>query len=182
MCRVTLDLDAGLHSLRVALNIVFQAQEGRGMLRGIVVDLLMIVLVGALLFVSMILSPVVIFLRNYQGRIPVAIGPTIQWTLNYLLPFLLTCCMFLLIYKIIPNRRVLFTSAFQAALFAGLLWELAKHLFAWYVIHLARYSLYYGSLSTLAIFVLWVYYSSTILVVGGEFAYFLEEDRQRPTA
>ncbi len=169
-------------SLRVALNIVFQAQEGRGMLRGIVVDLLMIVLVGALLFVSMILSPVVIFLRNYQGRIPVAIGPTIQWTLNYLLPFLLTCCMFLLIYKIIPNRRVLFTSAFQAALFAGLLWELAKHLFAWYVIHLARYSLYYGSLSTLAIFVLWVYYSSTILVVGGEFAYFLEEDRQRPTA
>ena len=34
---------------------------------------------------------------------------------------------------------------------------------------------------TLVIFVLWVYYSSTILVVGGEFAYFLEEDRQRST-
>ena len=26
---------------------------------------------------------------------------------------------------------------------------------------------------------LWVYYSSTILIVGGEFAYFLEEDRQK---
>ena len=168
-------------SLRIALNIVFRAQKRRGMLRGIVVDLLMIVLVGTLLFVSMILSPVVVFLQSYQGRIPVAIGPTIQWTLKYLLPFFLTCCMFFLIYKIIPNKRVLFTSAFQAALFSGLLWELAKHLFAWYVLHLARYSLYYGSLSTLAIFVLWVYYSSTILVVGGEFAYFLEEDRQRPT-
>jgi len=32
---------------------------------------------------------------------------------------------------------------------------------------------------TLVIFVLWVYYPSAILVVGGEFAYFLEEDRQR---
>ena len=169
-------------SFRVALNIVFRAQERRGMLRGIIDDLLMIVLVGILLLVSMILGPVLIFLQNYQGRIPVAIGPTLQWTLNYLLPFILTCCMFFLIYKVIPNKKVPFTSAFHAALFAGLLWEVAKHLFAWYVLHLARYSLYYGSLSTLAIFVLWVYYSSTILVVGGEFAYFLEEDRQRPMA
>jgi membrane protein len=65
------------------------------------------------------------------------------------------------------------------ALFTSLLCELAKYLFGWYVLHLAAYSIVYGSLSAFAIFVLWVYYSSTILVVGGEFAYFLEEDRQR---
>jgi membrane protein len=169
-------------SLRIALNIVFRAEKRRGMLRGIVVDLLMIVLVGIFLLVSMILSSGVIFLQGYQGRIPVAIGPTLQWILEYLLPFFLSCCMFFLIYKIIPHKKVHFTSALQAALFASLLWELAKYLFAWYVLHLARYSIVYGSLSTLAIFVLWVYYSSTILVVGGELAYFLEEDRQRTMA
>ena len=169
-------------SLRIALNIVFRAEKSRGMLWGIAVDLLMILLVGILLLVSMILSPVVIFLQGYQGRIPVAMGPTIQWILKYLLPFFLTCCMFFLIYKIIPHKKVHFTSALQAALFTSLLWELAKYLFAWYVLHLARYSIVYGSLSTLAVFVLWVYYSSTILVVGGEFAYFLEEDRQRSMA
>ena len=169
-------------SLRISLNIVFGAQERRAVLQGIVVDLLMVLLVGILLFVSMILGPFVIFLQNHQGWIPVAVGPTIQWALNYLLPLFLTCSMFFLIYKIVPNRKVLFTSALRAALFAGLLWELAKHLFAWYVLHLARYSFYYGSLSTLAIFVLWVYYSSTILVMGGELAYLLEEDRQRPSA
>ena len=49
-------------------------------------------------------------------------------------------------------------------------------------IHIAGYSIFYGSLSTVIIFVLWVYYSSTILVVGGEFAYFLEEDRQKSKA
>ena len=168
-------------SLRIALNIVFRAEKSQGMVRGIVVDLLMIVLVGILLLVSMILSPVVIFLQSYQGRIPVALGPTVQWILKYLLPFFLTYCMFFLIYKIIPNKRVHFKSALQAALFTGLLWEMAKHLFGWYVVHLARYSIFYGSLRTLVIFVLWVYYSSMILVVGGEFAYFLEEDRQRST-
>jgi membrane protein len=87
--------------------------------------------------------------------------------------------MFVLIYKIIPNKRIHFSSALQAALFTSLLWELAKHLFGWYVVHLARYSIFYGSLSTLVIFIFWVYYSSTILVLGGEFAHFLEESRQR---
>ena len=169
-------------SMRIALNIVFGVRMRRAILRGMVIDLLMILLVGILLFVALIVSPVVVFLQSYQGRVPVAMGPTIRWTLSYLLPFFLTCCVFFLVYKIIPNRKALFMPALQAALFAGLLWELAKHLFAWYVLHLARYSIFYGSLSTLAIFVLWVYYSSTILVVGGEFAYFLEKDRQIPTA
>ena len=166
-------------SLRIALNIVFRTEKSRRMLRGIAVDLLMILLVGILLLVSMILSSIGAFLPGYQGRIPVAIGPTIQWILKYLLPFFLTVCMFFLIYKIIPNRRVHLKSALQAALFAGLLWELAKHLFAWYVVHLAEYSIFYGSLSALIIFILWVYYSSTILIVGAELTYFLDEDRQK---
>jgi membrane protein len=166
-------------SLRIALNMVFRVEKHRGMLRGIGIDLLMVLLVGILLLVSMILSSVVTFLQGYHGRIPVAIGPTIQWILKYLLPFFLTYCMFFLIFKIIPDKKVHFKSALQSALFTGVLWELAKHLFGWYVVHLATYSIFYGSLSTLVIFVLWVYYSSTILVVGGEFAYFLEEDRQR---
>jgi membrane protein len=166
-------------SLRIALNIVFRTEKSRGMLQGIGIDLLMIVLVGILLLVSMILSTMVTFLQGYQGRFPLAIGPSIQWILKYLLPFFLTFCMFFLIYKIIPNKRVHFKSALQAALFSSLLWEVAKHLFAWYVVHLAKYSIFYGSLSTLVVFVLWVYYSATVLVVGGEFAYFLEEDQQR---
>jgi membrane protein len=168
-------------SLRIALNIVFRTEKSRRMLRGIAVDLLMILLVGILLLVSMILSSIGAFLPGYQGRIPVAIGPTIQWILKYLLPFSLTVCMFFLIYQIIPNKRVHLKSALQAALFTGLLWEMTKHLFAWYVVHLAEYSFFYGSLSTLVIFVLWVYYSSMILVVGAELEYFLEENRQSAT-
>jgi len=169
-------------SLRIALNIVFRVEKSRGLLHGIGIDLLMILLAGFLLLVSMILSSAVTFLQNYHGQISMVLGPTIQWILKYLLPFFLTYCMFFLIYKIIPNKRVHFKSALQAAFFTGLLWELAKHLFGWYVVHLAGYSIFYGSFSTLVIFVLWVYYSSTILIVGGEFTYFLEEDRQRSMA
>ena len=74
-------------------------------------------------------------------------------------PFFSHLLHVVLIYRIIPSKKVHFTSALQAALFTGLFWELAKHLFNWYVVHLARYSIFYGSLSTLVILVLWVYYS-----------------------
>ena len=168
-------------SLRIALNIVFRVESSRGILRGFGIDLLMILLAGMLFLVSMVLSSAVTFLQGYQGQIPVVIGPTVQWILKYLLPFFLTISMFFLIYKIIPNESIHFKSALQAAIFTGLLWELAKHLFAWYVTHLAEYSIFYGSLSTVIVFVLWVYYSATIIILGGEFAYLLEEDRQSST-
>jgi membrane protein len=83
--------------------------------------------------------------------------------------------MFFLIYKIIPNKKINFKTALQAALFTSLLWEGAKHFFGWYILGLEGFTVIYGSLSTLAIFVLWVYYSSAILLVGGEVAYFLEK-------
>ncbi|MBN2337572.1 MAG: YihY/virulence factor BrkB family protein, partial [Acidobacteria bacterium] len=105
-----------------------------------------------------------------------------RWVFQYLLPLFLTCCVFFLIYKIVPKRKVRTVSVFQASLFAGLFWELAKHSFGWYVAQFAPYSLFYGSLSTVIIIVLWVYYSSVILVAGAEFAYLLEERRPAPVA
>ncbi len=40
---------------------------------------------------------------------------------------------------------------------------------------LGGFTVIYGSLSTLVIFVLWVYYSSTILLIGGEVACLMEK-------
>ena len=48
-----------------------------------------------------------------------------------------------------------------------------------YVLRLGRFSMVYGSLGTLVIFVLWVYYSSAILLLGGEIAFLLEKGRSR---
>ena len=87
--------------------------------------------------------------------------------------------MCFLIYKIIPNRKTYFRAALQAALFTSLLWEVAKQSFGWYVLHLGRFSMVYGSLGTLAIFFLWIYYSLVILLMGGEVAFSLEKRGDR---
>ena len=83
--------------------------------------------------------------------------------------------MSFLIYKIIPNKKVNYRSALHAASFTSLFWEIAKQLFGWYVLHLGRFPMVYGSLGTLAIFFLFVYYSSAILILGGEIVFLLEK-------
>jgi membrane protein len=106
--------------------------------------------------------------------------PILQLILKYLIPFFFTFWMFFLIYKIVPNKRIHFKVALQVAFFTGLLWEVAKQFFGWYVLHLGRFSIIYGSLSTLAIFFFWIYYSAAIFLLGGEVAALLEERRNHP--
>jgi membrane protein len=165
-------------SLRTALNIIFQVEKGQGILRGKGIDLLMILSAGIFLLVSMVLTSGVTFVQGYRFGPFLSLMPVIRFILKYLTPFFFTFWMCFLIYKIIPNIKIHFKTALQAALFASLLWEVAKQLFGWYVLHLGGFSILYGSLSTLAIFFLWIYYSSVILLLGGEVAFLLEGRRR----
>jgi membrane protein len=166
-------------SLRTALNIVFQAEKGRGILRGKAIDLFMIFLAGFFLLATLLFTSAITFIQGYRLSSFLNLGPIIQFILKYLIPFFFTFWMCFLIYKIIPNRKIHFKTALQAALFTSLFWEVAKQLFGWYVLHLGRFSMVYGSLSTLAIFFLWIYYSSAILLLGGETVFLLEKGKER---
>jgi membrane protein len=166
-------------SLRSALNIIFQAERGRGILRGKAIDLLMILLVGIFLLMSMGITSMITFAQSYRFNPFLDIRPIFRFILKYLIPYFFTYWMSFLIYKIIPNKRIGFKPALQAAVFTSLLWETAKQLFGWYVMHLGRFSMVYGSLSTVAIFFLWIYYSSAILLLGGKVCYLLEKRQKR---
>jgi membrane protein len=166
-------------SLRSALNIIFHVERGRGILQGKAIDLLMILLVGIFLMVSMGLTSMINLAQSYRFSLFLDMMPILRLLLKYLTPYFFTFWMSFLIYKIIPNKRVSFKPALKAAIFTSLLWEVAKQFFGWYVMHLGRFSMVYGSLSTVAIFFLWIYYSSTILLLGGEVAYSLEQGRNR---
>jgi membrane protein len=162
-------------SLRTALNIVFQVETGRGILRGKGIDLFMVLLAGTFLLISMVFTSGVTFVQGYRFSPFLNMMPIIRFILKYLIPFFFTFWMCFLIYKIIPDKKIRFKTALQAALFTSVLWEVSKQLFGWYVLHLGRFSILYGSLSTVAIFFLWIYYSSVILLLGGEVAFLIHE-------
>ena len=165
-------------SLRTALDIIFQVKEGRGILRGKGIDLLMIFLAGTFLLISMAFTSVISFVQGYRMSPFLELRPIIRFILKYFIPFFFTFWMCFLIYKIIPDKKIHFKTALQAAFFTSLFWEAAKQLFGWYVLSLGGFSMIYGSLSALVIFFLWIYYSSVILLLGGEVAFQLERTRE----
>ncbi len=85
-----------------------------------------------------------------------------------LLAFLFVFVLFLLIYKFVPNTRVAWRNIWPGTLLAAILFEVARVIFVFYLNRFINYQLIYGSLASLIIFLLWIYYSAFILILGAE--------------
>jgi membrane protein len=164
--------------LRFALNAVFGGAKPRGALHGLAFDLGMIALSCLAFLLSVGLTAAIEYLRRVQTALfPAAPGILLQLSLSYVVPFLLAVVLCFQIFHLVPNRRVCTRSALWGALFTGVLWEAAKHLFKWYVLTFKSYSLIYGSLSAVAAVLIWTYYSAAVLLLGAEVTVLLEQGR-----
>ncbi len=84
------------------------------------------------------------------------------------LPWLMTALAFSLLYKAVPNTRVLFKNAAIGGLVAMLVFEAAKAMFGLIVSNTGFRSIY-GAFSIVPLFLLWIYFSWIIILAGAEF-------------
>ena len=86
-----------------------------------------------------------------------------------LVAFLLMLAVFLLLYKLIPNTKTYWRYIWPGALLAAILFEIARTLFVFYLENFANYQLIYGSIASIIILLIWIYYSAFIMILGAEF-------------
>jgi membrane protein len=88
------------------------------------------------------------------------------WIPRYFTSILMTLLL-TIVYRVAPVRAIRWPWAIAGATVAALLWHQARTLFNWYLIHYARYNLFYGILGGFIGLVLWVFYTAIILLIGG---------------
>lgn len=89
------------------------------------------------------------------------------------LPLAATTMAFVLCYKLIPHCPVRLRHALIGGVTAALAFEAAKHLFALYVTQFPTQQAVYGAFATLPIFLLWVYLSWVIVLIGAQLTHSL---------
>ncbi|MDB5798576.1 MAG: putative ribonuclease [Paucimonas sp.] len=86
------------------------------------------------------------------------------------LSLLTTTGMFTLLYAVVPNRAVDWRDALIGGLFAALAFEVSKRLFALFVANFATYTIVYGALAAVPIFLVWIYVGWMIVLIGAVLA------------
>jgi membrane protein len=175
-------------SLTNALNKAWQIP---GQARSILESLLLrFVLFGLfILFIIGSLGVSVVFelARNFvynNDQLRSYAGSDNLWNLwSYIIPWGLNFITFMVLFRMVPQRRVTFFDVWPGAVLVTALLELLKIGFNFYVTQVAHYSYTYGSLAGVVVFVFWLYLAALVILFGGEVSSVWAEMRgeKRPT-
>jgi membrane protein len=137
----------------------------------------MIGIIGVLLASSVMITSVVVALREMAGNLSarqmarypvlVSVGSAFWQGLFALLSFLVTAVLFVIIYRFMPKAEVTLRDTLPGAILGGLLWEVAKYVFALSVNYF-HYDQIYGSVGAVVAVLTWSYFSSLILLFGAQ--------------
>ncbi len=89
------------------------------------------------------------------------------------LPVLLVSLAVFFMYLFIPNTRVEVKGCLIGALFAGVLWHATQKLFILFQVGMSQYNAIYGSFAQLPLFLIWLFISWIIILLGAEVSFCL---------
>ncbi len=108
--------------------------------------------------------------------------PGLSERLLRLAPLLIELVGFTMAYMIIPNRRIRYRHALIGGVLATTLFELAKFGFALYLRQVPSYTQIFGAVAVVPIFLIWVYLSWVVILLGASIAASLSAFRFQPRA
>ena len=130
--------------------------------RGLAI-LFVLVFVGPILFLASFASSMIANLRTW---LPAQIIP-ISGGISFVVAILLDVAFFMVLYILLPHGASTWREILPGALGAGLLWELAKKAFLFFVsTYISVSNLVYGSVAAIIAFLVWAYLSGIIFLFG----------------
>jgi membrane protein len=161
-----------LGELHDALNTIWKVRsESRNGLIGIIKDrflsFTMVLGTGFLMLVSLVASAALAAVGHFLGGMLPSLA-LLGEVLNFLVSFGIITLLFAMIYKYLPDLSIPWNDVWIGAAITALLFTVGKFLIGFYLSTSAVTSAY-GAASSLAITLIWIYYSAQIFFFGAEF-------------
>ncbi|ASW01514.1 YihY/virulence factor BrkB family protein [Paraburkholderia aromaticivorans] len=163
---------ATFSSLNSALNVVWPYSGPRSssviaLVRVRLISFGLVLGVAFLLIVSLVLDTIITFIGKWLwGTSPyVVIGDLLQLGVGVLV----LAFAFAGLLKFLPDARVRWRDALVGGIVAALLFSAGKKLFALYIAHAGMASSF-GAAGSLAVLLMWLYFSAAVLLLGAEFS------------
>jgi membrane protein len=163
---------ATFSSLNSALNIVWpstgpRASSVMALVRVRLISFSLVLGVAFLLIVSLVLDAAITFVGNWLwGDSPyVVVGNLLQLAVG----LLVLSAAFAGLLKFLPDAPVRYRDALVGGFTAAVLFSAGKKLFALYLAH-AGMANSFGAAGSLAVLLMWLYFSAVVLLLGAEFA------------
>jgi len=148
-----------------AFNDIWKAKNKRRLVYGVAIYWSVLTLAPILLGIGFASTSYVFSLPLIKCTFDQFIGMNFFLTF---LPFIFSFVSFTCIYLVVPYAKIQFKHALLGALVASLLFEIAKYFFVFYVANFHTYEVIYSSLAIFPIFLMWLYMSWSIVLLGAE--------------
>jgi len=143
---------------RIALKFMFNR----------LVSIAMIVTIGFLMLVSLSVDTVVVIFNSYLVKMFGEKSAAFISVLEMVSFVIIVFTVFVTVYKFLPDANISWKDVFRASFLATCLFLVGKYLIGFYLAN-SSLSTAYGAAGSLVLLLIWVYYSSMILLFGAEF-------------
>ena len=172
--------NAGIKSIFDALNLVYNESEKRGLIGLNLVSLAFTVaaIVFVLLAIGCIAALPAISTNQLQGPSGALIVQIGRWPVL----FVVVAFGLALVYRFGPSRRKpQWRWVSWGRAFAGVAWIAVSILFSWYAAKFGSYNKTYGSLAAIIVFMVWMWLSTAVILIGAELDAEMEHQTARDT-
>lgn len=164
--------------IEAAFNYIWRLQSSRGLMQRFS-DYLSVIMVGPVLVFSAVAITASLGSHHIVATLQaLPFMNNLLYLFGKLVPFLLVIAAFTFIYMLVPNTRVQFRSALYGAVIGGALWQISGMLFTAFVGGSSQYTAIYSSFAVILVFMIWLYLSWIILLVGASISFYHQNPDQ----
>ena len=161
---------SGIYGIIIAFNNAFRVRDGR---IWIVTKFISVVITALFLVGMYVVLALVVFGKQLTyllfHKFNLDEGFYNLWSvLNYSFPILFIFIVFVFLYIMGPNLKLKAISIIPGAIFSTISWTLVSRLFGYYIDHFSSYIKTYGTIGAFMAFIIWLYITGYILIIGAE--------------